>query len=140
MNPQAKDLKSQIVLLTLSFPRLKVIWSSSPYQTAEIFEELKKQQDEPNPQVAVGIGLEEGEEEGSRTFNQTPGDLLRAVPGVTSKNVTPLMLEVESIHVLANMEEHEIEARVGRAAARQIYRFFNRSLFDDGPRWSREDE
>src|SRR6266536_308490 len=38
------DLQSKLVLLTIAFPRLKIIWSSSPYQTAEIFEELKKNQ------------------------------------------------------------------------------------------------
>jgi len=44
----APDLQSKLVLLTLAFPRLRIIWSSSPYQTAEIFSELKKQQDEPD--------------------------------------------------------------------------------------------
>jgi DNA excision repair protein ERCC-4 len=44
----APDLQSKLVVLTLAFPRLRIIWSSSPYQTAEIFSELKKQQDEPD--------------------------------------------------------------------------------------------
>jgi ERCC4-type nuclease len=35
------DLQSKMVLLTLAFPKVKFIWSSSPYETAEIFEELK---------------------------------------------------------------------------------------------------
>lgn len=77
-----------MVLLALAFPKVRFIWSPSPYQTAEIFEELKvrhpscrvgdmlnvvmqKGQEEPDPDKAVSIGLEEGEESGSN-HNQTP--------------------------------------------------------------------
>ena len=35
------DLSSKLVLLTLAFPRLAIIWSSSPHATVEIFEDLK---------------------------------------------------------------------------------------------------
>ncbi|KAI9771558.1 MAG: hypothetical protein M1835_006422, partial [Candelina submexicana] len=63
--PTSSDLQSKLVLLTLSFPRLKTIWSSSPYQTTSIFAELKKNQDEPDPIRAVQIGLGAGEDPNS---------------------------------------------------------------------------
>ena len=127
----AQDLQSKLVLLTLAFPRLRVIWSSSPYQSAEIFEELKKLQDEPDPQTAVNIGLEDGEEaESGRAFNQAPLDMLREVPGVTEKNLTRITLHVNSLHELANMDEDEICFFMGREAGRQIHRFFNKSVLD----------
>lgn len=128
---QAQDVQSKIVLLTLAFPRLRIIWSSSPYQTAEIFEELKKQQDEPDPIRAVQIGLEEGETADQRLFNQLPQDMLRAVPGVTEKNLSRITLEVQNIWELANMEEDNISVLVGKEAGRQIWRFFNRNVYDD---------
>ncbi|KDN46847.1 hypothetical protein RSAG8_03924, partial [Rhizoctonia solani AG-8 WAC10335] len=31
------DIQSKVVLLTLAFPKLRIIWSSSPYATADIF-------------------------------------------------------------------------------------------------------
>ncbi|KIW09588.1 uncharacterized protein PV09_00459 [Verruconis gallopava] len=128
----APDLQSKIVMLTLHFPRLRIIWSSSPYQTVQIFEELKKQQEEPDPYKAVMIGLEEGEDpETGRTFNQDPMDMLRAVPGVTEKNIVRLSLEVRNIQELANAEDGELDQLVGRDAGRQIWRFFNRELMDD---------
>ena len=128
---QAQDVQSKIVLLTLAFPRLRIIWSSSPYQTAEIFEELKKQQDEPDPIRAVQIGLEEGENADQRLFNQLPQDMLRAVPGVTEKNLSRITLEVQNIWELANMEEDNISVLVGKEAGRQIWRFFNRNVYDE---------
>ena len=42
--PTSSDLQAKLVMLTLAFPHLRIIWSSSPYQTAEIFAELKKQE------------------------------------------------------------------------------------------------
>ncbi|KAK5148733.1 hypothetical protein LTR04_000580 [Oleoguttula sp. CCFEE 6159] len=128
----ASDLQSKLVLLTLAFPRLRIIWSSSPYQTAEIFEELKKQQDEPDPIKAVQIGLEHGDEAGeNRPFSQVPQDMLRAVPGVGGKVLGRLTLEMGSVADVANAEEEVLARMVGKEAARQIWRFFNRSVFDD---------
>lgn len=139
-----------LTLLTLTFPRLKVIWSSSPYQTAEIFAELKRSLPEPDPIRAVQIGLDfdvtaaatqQTSENKSminvasgiehRIFNQLPQDMMRVVPGVTANALERLCLETESIKAVANMSVEELDPIVGKEAARQIVRFFNRSVFDD---------
>lgn len=127
----AKDVQSKITLLTLAFPRLKVIWSSSPYQTAEIFEELKKQQVEPDPIRAVQIGLDPGEDADEKSWNQAPQDMLRAVPGMTEKNLSRLTLEVDSVLDVSNLTEAELDVYVGKEAGRQVHRFFNRSVYED---------
>lgn len=128
-NPQ--DLQSKLALLTLAFPRLKIIWSSSPYQTADIFDELKKQQEEPDPIKAVQIGLVAGEDPSDQSFNQTPQDMLRAVPGMTEKNLSRITLEVANVAEVSNLTEKELDVMVGKEAGRQVYRFFNRSVLED---------
>jgi DNA excision repair protein ERCC-4 len=137
-NPDAesRDLQSKLVLLTISFPRLKIIWSSSPFQTAEIFAELKKGQPEPDPLRAVQLGLEdveglEGMDLQERSFNQAPQDLLRAVPGITPKNASRLYLETRDVRQVANMSERDLEPLVGKTVGRQVYRFFRRTVFED---------
>lgn len=125
------DLQSKLVLLCLAFPKLRIIWSSSPYQTAEIFEELKKQQDEPDPIKAVQTGLEAGEDAEARTFSQTPQDMLRVVPGVSSKALNQLILEYDSVQDVANAEEDELAGLIGKESARQIRMFFDRSVWDE---------
>lgn len=128
----APDLQAKLVMLTLAFPRLRIIWSSSPYQTAEIFTELKKQQDEPDPLKAVQLGLDpnmQGDE--MRTFSQVTQDMLRALPGVNEKIVTMLTLEVESMMELANMEERDLCKLIGTDVGRRLYRFFNHSVYGD---------
>lgn len=139
-----KSLQHLLVLLTLAFPRLKIIWSSSPYQTAEIFTELKKNAPEPDPSRAVIIGtggeLMDTSDSGSgmptggiehRTFNLLPQDMLRAVPGVTPQALERLILETENLSEIANMEVEQLDPLVGKEAARKIVGFFQKSVFED---------
>jgi DNA excision repair protein ERCC-4 len=126
----SSDLQSKLVLLTLAFPRLRIIWSSSPYQTAEIFESLKTQEAEPDPIAAVRIGLEGGQKVEDQSFNREPQDMLRVVPSVTGKNIKNLVVEMGSLKEIANASVDELEPAVGKEAGRQIYRFFNKSVLE----------
>ncbi|EEP79675.1 MUS38 protein [Uncinocarpus reesii 1704] len=150
INPtNPKSIQHLLVLLTLTFPRLKVIWSSSPHQTAEIFTELKKNNSEPDPIRAVQIGLDFdiasaiGDQSGSRSkemmavagvehriFNQLPQDMLEAVLGTTPHGIECLMLKTNNIHEIANMELEDLTEIVGQQEAKAIFRFFRRSVFD----------
>ncbi|KAJ4249033.1 DNA repair protein RAD16 [Fusarium falciforme] len=127
----SSDLQSKLVLLTLAFPKLRIIWSSSPYQTAEIFELLKTQEEEPDPIAAVRAGLDKDARAEDQAFNQEPQDMLGIVPGVTPKNIKSLVLETESIREVANMTEKELEPLVGKTAGRQIHGFFNRNVMEE---------
>ncbi|KUI73170.1 DNA repair protein rad16 [Cytospora mali] len=134
VNPDniSSDLQSKLVLLTLAFPKLRIIWSSSPYQTAEIFESLKAQEEEPDPIVAVRAGLDKNEMAEEQPFNQQPEEMLMHVPGVTSKNIKNLTLETENIKEVANMSAQELGPLVGMEAARRIVGFFEKDLIEDG--------
>ncbi|KAK7740706.1 DNA repair protein RAD16 [Cytospora paraplurivora] len=133
VNPDniSSDLQSKLVLLTLAFPKLRIIWSSSPYQTAEIFESLKAQEEEPDPILAVRAGLDKNEAADEQPFNQQPEEMLMHVPGVTSKNIKNLTLETENIKEVANMSAEELGPLVGMEAARRIVGFFEKDLIED---------
>ncbi|KAH0424554.1 DNA repair protein [Colletotrichum camelliae] len=127
----SSDLQSKLVLLTLAFPKLRIIWSSSPYQTAEIFESLKSQEDEPDPIAAVRAGLDKDMKAEDQSFNLEPQEMLAAVPGVNPKNIMRLVLATENLREVANLNERELEPMVGKEAGRQIYGFFNRNVLED---------
>ena len=151
VNPSSpKSAQHLLVLLTLTFPRLKIIWSSSPYQTAEIFAELKKNTPEPDPIRAVQTGLDvdvteaaagSGGGEGGnvmaaagvehRIFNLLPQEMLRAVPGVTPAALERLVLETGNITEIANMGVEQLDPLIGKEAARKIVGFFRKSVFED---------
>ncbi|KAK8048698.1 hypothetical protein PG994_010428 [Apiospora phragmitis] len=124
------DLQSKIVMLTLAFPRLRIIWSSSPYETAEIFAGLKTQEDEPDPVAAVQAGLDKNATAEEQAFNLEPQEMLAVVPGVTPKNVKHLVLGCENVREVANMSDRDLEPMIGREAGRQVERFFSRNLVD----------
>ena len=44
----------RIALLVLHFPRLRLIWSRSLHATAQIFHQLKSNQEEPDPVAGEG--------------------------------------------------------------------------------------
>lgn len=131
----SSDLQSKLVLLTLAFPKLRIIWSSSPYQTAEIFESLKAQEEEPDPIAAVRAGLEKDQDgdaaAGEQSFNQQPEEMLMHVPGVTGKNVRNITLKAENIREVANLTTDELETMVGVEAGRKIAGFFEKDLLED---------
>ncbi|KAK5998790.1 DNA repair protein rad16 [Cladobotryum mycophilum] len=127
----ASDLQSKIVLLTLAFPKLRIIWSSSAYETAEIFEMLKTQESEPDPIAAVQAGLDKDSMVEDQVYNQEPQEMLGIVPGVTPQNIKNIVLKAENVREVANMSEKELEPMVGRAAAKQIYGFFNKNVMEE---------
>ncbi|KAJ3367573.1 DNA repair endonuclease XPF [Allomyces arbusculus] len=75
-----ESLPAKLTLLTLHFPKLKLLWSTSPTASAELLDDLKRGRDEPDAQVAAAIGLD-GAPEGAQ-FHTTPHDLVRSLPGV----------------------------------------------------------
>ncbi|CAK7223666.1 DNA repair protein RAD16 [Sporothrix curviconia] len=131
-NPQnANDLQSKIVLLTLAFPRLRILWASSPYETAEIFERLKAQEAEPDPVAAVRAGLDPNARADDQPFNLEPQEMLSAVPGVTPANLRTLVMETESIAAIAAMDAPALEPIVGKESARQISEFFRKDIIEE---------
>jgi DNA excision repair protein ERCC-4 len=125
------DLQGKIVLLTLAFPKLRIIWSSSPYETAEVFERLKAQEEEPDPLAAVRAGLDAQARVDEQPFNTEPQEMLAAVPGVTPANIKSLIIETDNVRQVANMSVAELEPHVGQEAARKIEGFFAKDVIDD---------
>ena len=137
------DLQSKLVLLTLSFPRLAIIWSSSPYQSASVFQSLKSLEDEPDPLSAVRAGSACTPAESSihhhhhhhhhlpLLLSLEAQEMLAAVPAINAPGETMWLLarRCENIKDLANMSEDELhEILRARGPAAQIVEFFNRDI------------
>lgn len=117
------DVQSRLVLLTLSFPRLCIIWSSSSYSTADIFSDLKQDFDEPDPVTSAAIGHVQGEI--NSTYNYTPVDMLRTMPGVTSKNFTYICNNVRNVQELCHMSSESIQQLIGSELGKKLYEFLH---------------
>ncbi|RKO94222.1 restriction endonuclease type II-like protein, partial [Blyttiomyces helicus] len=115
------DVGSRLVLLVLAFPGMRIMWSVSPRATAEMFSDLKEGAPEPAVDVAVGVGVE-GDLDGN--LNVTPCDMLRSLPGITSKNCRHVMSQVNSLRELAEMDLAGLQALLGQEGGRKLHEFF----------------
>ncbi|CAE6448788.1 unnamed protein product [Rhizoctonia solani] len=118
------DIQSKLVLLTLAFPKLRIIWSSSPYATADIFTEFKKNNKEPDPQVAVTVGAEDGEDENA-AVNQLAEEMLRALPGVTQKNYRGIMNRVGSLREFCELSLQQMQDIMGNEPGKACHTFIH---------------
>merc|ERR1712130_782109 len=122
--PEDLDIQSKLVLLTLAFPRLRFIWASSPYASAEIFVDLKRNYDEPDASRAAAVGLDD-EEHGEASLNPTPMDMLRAMPGVTPMNALYLLRSATNLQELSNLPISQIQSLIGLEPGRKLYHFLH---------------
>ncbi|KAF5388644.1 hypothetical protein D9757_004788 [Collybiopsis confluens] len=120
-------IQSKIALLVLSFPRLRIIWSSSPYATTDIFNDLKRDRAEPDPVKAISMGAEdENAGEVGAGINATAEELLRTFPGITEKNVKHVMSKVRNVRELCEMNLLQIQGVLGAEPGKSCYDFLHK--------------
>lgn len=112
-------------MLTLAFPRLRIIWSSSPHATAEIFNDLKTSNPEPEPEKAVLLGADDDPEVGGGT-NAAAEELLRSLPGITDKNIKHVMGKVPSITAFCQLGLPQVQEIIGVGPGKLCYEFMHR--------------
>lgn len=54
---------TKMALITMHFPKLRLLWSKSPHDTFRIFEALKQNHDEPNVERSIEIGKLESDDD-----------------------------------------------------------------------------
>ncbi|KAA1477388.1 hypothetical protein DENSPDRAFT_933679 [Dentipellis sp. KUC8613] len=118
------SIQSKLVLLTLTFPRVRIIWSSSPYATADIFRDLKSGAREPAYAAAVGVGAEDDAAAGAGV-NGPAAELLRTLPGVTAKNAQYVMGRVGSVRELCEMSMREVQDVLGDEPGKACWEFLH---------------
>ncbi|CAL8085597.1 unnamed protein product [Calicophoron daubneyi] len=113
-------LLSKLTLLTIHFPNLRLIWSVTPYCTAELFAELKQGRAEPSIDKLPHDGehLEE--------HNVEAVDMLLRLPGISWKNYRRVMDHASSILELSKCDlPRLVEILDSRECATKLYNFFN---------------
>lgn len=123
-----KDVKNfniteKLQLLTLHFPKLKLVWSPSPHASAQLFEELKNGRDQPDAEKAVQIGIFENGEDTQvmfQKYNSNIQDFMAKLPGVHSKNVCRILNQGQSLDHLIKLTEDELAELIGNKVDAQM--------------------
>ncbi|XP_053694518.1 DNA repair endonuclease XPF [Sabethes cyaneus] len=121
------DITQKLQLLTLHFPKLKLVWSPSPYATAQLFEELKQGKMEPDPEAAVLVGSDEAGgpaevESIADRSNPNIHDFLIKLPGITSKNIAKVMRKCKNLKELLQRSEEELTELLGNQVQAKMMR------------------
>ncbi|XP_019395684.1 PREDICTED: DNA repair endonuclease XPF [Crocodylus porosus] len=124
----SNDVTSKLTLLTLHFPKLRILWCPSPHATAELFEELKQNRPQPDAATAMAITADSEILPESDKYNPGPQDFLLKMPGVNAKNCSILMNNINSIAELVTLSQDRLTEILGNAvSAKQLYDFIHLS-------------
>ncbi|XP_013142618.1 PREDICTED: DNA repair endonuclease XPF [Papilio polytes] len=117
------EIQQKLQLLTIHFPRLKLVWSPSPYATAELFYELKQGRKNPNVEEAMALSNENtADDMWYERYNILVHDFVQKLPGVTSKNITRIMNRGQSLdHLITLTKEQITEIVENKTEAELLY-------------------
>ncbi|NXY48611.1 XPF endonuclease, partial [Ceuthmochares aereus] len=122
----SNDITSKLTLLTLHFPKLRILWCPSPHATAELFEELKQNHSQPDAETAMAVKADSETLPESDKYNPGPQDFLLKMPGINAKNCHALMNHVKSIAELVTLSKDELSKILGNTAnATQLFDFIH---------------
>lgn len=134
-NPlSAKILKQEIQLkiteLLVSFPRLKILWSSSPYESAQIFLELKASQHEPDVEEALSKGVNPSitTSDGPPMINDDVVDILQSIPGINTVNYVRIIQKVSNMAELVCLSREKFVELLGEENGNKAYNFINHEV------------
>ncbi|QPG77123.1 hypothetical protein FOA43_004527 [Brettanomyces nanus] len=122
-----RDLQLKLMVLLTSYPSLKIIWASSPFETAKVFKELKMSQSEPDVSDAINAGLNPMFDK-QAFFNDASIDLIQNIPGIDSVNYLLVIGKVRNLYSLSQMSVDNLAKIIGHEAARKVVAFFTRKV------------
>lgn len=112
------EIMQKLQLLTIHFPKLRLVWSPSPYATAQLFEEVKQSKEQPDPNAAVQIGSDDPSQDLdaiTEKYNANIHDFLMKLPGVNLKNIHSLMKKGKNLKELIKMDEKQLIELLGNS-------------------------
>lgn len=115
----------------LHFPKLRIIWSSSPHESVKILSDLKLNHDEPDDIAAITKGSggpEDGEVDKPQVENAGAVEMLRAIPGVSGHNYRHVMRSVGSVKELAELSEEALRKILGNEKGTCAYNFMHHDV------------
>lgn len=125
------DIMQKLQLLTIHFPKLRLVWSPTCYATVQLFKELKLHKDEPNIEQVLkltGTGEDPMQElaVASDNYNTNIYDFLIKLPGVNSKNIHSLMRNGKDFKNLLKLTQAELTEILGSSKdAKSFYDSFH---------------
>ena len=104
-----QDLYAKLIILTIQFPQLRLIWSPSPQFSSEVFEYLKQGKEEPDVEKIQQTSEDQLSGDYSDKYDIGAKNFLLCLPGVNLNNVYAIMNRVKTIFELCDQTEEQLE-------------------------------
>jgi DNA excision repair protein ERCC-4 len=130
---------SKLIMLTLHFPTLRLLWSKDTDTTVKLIAALKAKHAEPDPTAAAAV-VADGESEGGALVRSSSAssalssgeardltlqDFLLKLPGISSSNIRRVLARVACLADLANFSVEELEDVLGPASGKRLHAFLH---------------
>jgi len=149
MTVDFKDPRCKLTVLLMGFPSLRLVWSSSPHHTVDLFKMLREGHPFPDQEVAVSLRTDEeggvGAAGNPSEFvkntaaaaaaaaaattiheNYAAIDILKKLPGVTTPMIKPLTLAYPSLAALARAPLEGLVKVLGAVKGSQLHAFLHK--------------
>jgi len=107
------DIMAKLQLLTLHFPKLRILWSPSAHATAELFHELKQGREQPDAGTAATLGVDIIDDFNSEKYNPQVRDFVAKLPGITTKNIFGILNNCKNLIDLMDLTQEQISEYIG---------------------------
>lgn len=127
-------ISSKLVLMSKSFPKMRIVWTRSPYETANIFLELKKGKFQPDQKLYESSTESEVAESNENVYESV--DILKKMPGIHDNNLSSVLDKGRrqcvshqfSLATLASMSKTELENVMGLPDCKKMLDFLQTPL------------
>ena len=128
---------SKMALLTMHFPKLRILWSRSPHETLRIFKEIKSNHEEVDVDHAIEVGRSESIEallnenisdDYEDEINEAARDMLLRLPGVNVHSARRIMKNCDSLAELSQMNRDQLREVAGPVAGQKLFTFFHQNI------------
>ncbi|GFN96743.1 DNA repair endonuclease xpf, partial [Plakobranchus ocellatus] len=123
-----QDVTSKLAMLTMHFPKLRLLWCPSPYATAELFEELKAGRPQPSAEIALSVTATTSDvPEWNDKYNHGPQDFVLRMPGINSKNFRSILNKFTSLYEMSQAGLEKLTEVLGSSVhAQQLHDFLHK--------------
>lgn len=124
-----QNIQQKLMSLLMCFTNLKLIWSSSPLESAKIFHDLKKTHDEPNLDINTNSSnIYYHQNLSSNLFNNDTIDFIQSLPGITFSNYSKIVNNISNLRELVNLDRNAIKDLIGDENGNILFNFINKTL------------
>lgn len=123
-NNELEKLQLKLSVLIKTYPKLSILWSCSPFETARIFKEIKSNQSNPNVEFSLTAGTN-GTKIGTG-YNEDAIKLLKLIPGINDANALLIINNVQNLYEFSKFNVDQMSEIIGKEAAQKAFKFLNK--------------